>query len=259
MVSLVKELHDKHGIRYLMFDDDNLLLNKNYLFRLLDLLEEAGLRLPFTCQSRVDTISTEKLDRLKKAGCRMIQFGIESGSQTILDAMKKGITVDQIRTAIALTRRAGIRAYGFFILGFPGETESTLQETMNFIKECRFGDVGVFLFTPLPGSEVYTNVRQYGTYTEDWGRMNALDQVVFVPKSLTPEMLVDYSNRCYTACYSRPGQVLSVLKRCSSMAHVKAYLRSIPKVLSRKPGDLSRSHRRRLRERHGDPPQRSRD
>jgi len=232
VVRLVKDLHDTHGIRYLMFDDDNLLLNRTYLFRLLDLLEEAGLRLPFTCQSRVDTLNEEKLRRLKRARCRMIQFGIESGSQRILDAMKKGITTDQIRTAIALTRKAGIRASGFFILGYPGETRDTLEDTVRLIRECRFDDVGVFLFTPLPGSEIYPTAAQYGTYTEDWSRTNALDEVVFVPESLTPEILKDYSARCYKACYGRARQVLSVFRRCTSIAHAKAFLRSIPGVLS---------------------------
>jgi radical SAM superfamily enzyme YgiQ (UPF0313 family) len=230
MVSLIKDLHSKHGIRYLMFDDDNLLLNKNYLFRLLDLLEETGLGIPFTCQSRVDTISEEKLDRLKRARCRMIQFGIESGSQKMLDAMKKGITVEQIRTAIALTRKARIRAAGFFILGYPGETRETLDETVALIRECKFDDVGVFLFTPLPGSEIYGAVGDYGRYEENWSKTNALDQVVFVPHSLSPEILKEYSGLCYKACYFRAGQLISVLKRCSSMAHIWALVESIPQL-----------------------------
>ena len=228
MVSLIKDLHDKHGIRYLMFDDDNLLLNKNYLFQLLDLLEGTGLRIPFSCQSRVDTIDEEKVDRLKRARCRMIQFGIESGSQKMLDAMKKGITVEQIRTAIALTRKARIRAAGFFIVGYPGETRETLEETVSLIRECKFDDVGVFLFTPLPGSEVYGTVSNYGHYEENWSKTNALDQVVFVPHSLSPEVLKEYSDRCYKACYFRAGQLIALLKRCTSKAYVRALARSIP-------------------------------
>jgi len=230
-VELLRTLVETHGIRYLLFDDDNLLLNKKHLFRLLDLMKETGLGLPFTCQSRVDTVDEDRLGRLKEAGCRMILFGIESGSQQILDAMKKGITVEQIREAVALTQKFRIRTQGFFILGYPGETEETMRETVELIRECRFDDVGVFLFSPLPGSEVYSNVARYGRFVEDWSKMNSLDEVVFVPHGLSEEMLKEYSDRCYKACYARPYQALSLLKRCTSPAHLKALASSVPQFL----------------------------
>ena len=230
-VALIERLHKDYGIRYLLFDDDNLLLNKTHLFRLLDLLKASPARMPFTCQSRVDTLDEERLARLKEAGCRVLLYGIESGSQEMLNRMKKGITLEQIRKAISMTRKAGIKAAGFFILGHPGETEQTMQETVKLIKECKFFDVAVFLFTPLPGSEVYGNVREYGTFDEDWEKMNALDEVVFVPHGLTAEKLRHYSDLCYRACYSRLGQVLSIPGRLTSMAHVKAVLKSVPKMM----------------------------
>jgi len=230
-VALLRKLVDTYGIRYLLFDDDNLLLSKKHLFRLLDLMHEQGLRLPFTCQSRVDTVDEERLRRLQEAGCRMILLGIESGSQKILDAMKKGITVEQIREAVALTHKFHIRTQGFFILGYPGETEETMQETVDLIHDCRFDDAGVFLFSPLPGSEVYAGVGEHGVFTEDWSKMNSLDEVVFVPHGLTEEKLKAYSDRCYSACYSRPYQAVSFLRRCSSVAHLKAIVSSVPQLL----------------------------
>jgi radical SAM superfamily enzyme YgiQ (UPF0313 family) len=230
-VALIEKLYEDYGVRYLLFDDDNLLLNKTHLFRLLDLLKASRARLPFTCQSRVDTIDEERLTRLQDAGCRMLLYGIESGSQEMLNRMKKGITIEQIRQAISMTRKAGIKATGFFILGHPGETEQTMQETVKLIKECKFFDVGVFLFTPLPGSEAYHDIREHGTFDENWEKMNALDEVVFVPHGLTTEKLKSYSDLCFKACYSRLGQVLSIPGRLTSMAHVKAVLKSVPKML----------------------------
>jgi len=230
-VALLRDLVDRYGIRYLLFDDDNLLLGKKHLFRLLDLMHERHVRLPFSCQSRVDTVDEERLRRLKEAGCRMILFGVESGSQSILDAMKKGITVEQVRKAIALTRKFRIRTQGFFILGYPGETEETMQQTVQLIHDCRFDDVGVFLFSPLPGSEVYEGVEEHGDFMEDWSKMNSLDEVVFVPNGLTEAQLKEYSDRCYSACYSRSYQALSFLKRCTSFAHMKAIVSSVPQLL----------------------------
>lgn len=231
IAKMVADLKNNHGIRYLLFDDDNLLLNKKHLFELFDLLESQGLKMPFTCQSRIDTIDEEKLARLKKADCRLILYGVESGSQNVLETMKKRITPEQVREAIAMTREAGIKPAGFFILGHPGETEETMKETVQLIKECDFYDVGVFLFTPLPGSEAYVNVEKFGTYTEDWTKTNALDQVVFVPHGLTAEKLMHYSDLCYKACYLRPKQILTAYRRCSSKAHLKAVLHSFKKMV----------------------------
>jgi len=197
IAAMIKELSSKYSIRYIMFDDDNLLLNKERLFRLFELLKECNLRMPFSCQSRVDTIDEEMLTRLKEAGCRQIQFGIESGSQKILDAMKKNITLEQIHRAITMTRKKGIDAMGFFILGYPGETEETLQDTLKLIKKCGFFDIGIAFFTPLPGSTIYQNISEYGAYKEDWEKMNSLDAGYFVPYGLSAEILIVYSNRCY--------------------------------------------------------------
>jgi radical SAM superfamily enzyme YgiQ (UPF0313 family) len=231
IADMVETLRNEHGIRYLLFDDDNLLLNRRHLYRLLDLLEERDLVTPFTCQSRVDTIDEEKLKRLKRADCRMILYGVESGSPKILEAMKKGITTEQVKKAVSMTRAAGIKPAGFFILGYPGETEQTLQETVELIRGSDFFDVAVFLFTPLPGSEAYQDVGQFGEYTEDWERTNALDEVVFVPEGLTEEQLMHYSDLCYKACYLRPKQILTAYQRCSTRAHLRAVLRSLRKMV----------------------------
>ncbi len=230
-VRMIEMLYHEHGIRYLLFDDDNLLLHRGHLHELLDRLMASDVRMPFTCQSRVDTIDPERVSRLKKAGCRMILFGIESGSPQILDAMKKRITVEQIREAIRITKAAGIKTFGFFILGYPGETEETMQETVDLIRELKLWDVGVFLFTPLPGSEAYADIDQFGEFDENWERMNALDEVVFTPTGLDEATLKKYSDRCFSACYMRPGQIFGLPLRCTSMTHFRATMRYLPKMI----------------------------
>ena len=230
IVKLIKELKEKYGIRYLLFDDDNLLVNKKHLFALLDEMEKEKLYIPFTCQSRVDTIDSERLSRLKKAGCKMILFGVESGSQKILNAMKKYITPEKIYQAITATNKVGIKTMGFFIIGYPGETEETLKETVILIKKCRFTDVGVFLFTPLPGSEIYNNINKYGEYTEDWEAMNSYE-ALFVPYGLTAAILKKYFDLYSNACYLRIDQIILMYKRFSSIAHIRATLFYLKKIV----------------------------
>jgi len=231
LISIVKDLYHKHGIRYLLYDDDIFTLSKKHLIEYFDLQKKAGLKIPFTCQSRVDTIDEDALRILRKADCRIICYGVESGSERILRSMKKKINVKQVKRAVKLTKKEGIEASGFFILGYPGETEVTLKETEKCIRESGFNDIGVFLFTPLPGSEIYENVSKHGRYNEDWQITNALDHVVFIPFGLTQDQLLSYSEKCYNACYVSIKQILFLYKRFSSMAHVKATVRSAYKMV----------------------------
>jgi anaerobic magnesium-protoporphyrin IX monomethyl ester cyclase len=234
MMEIIHNLHKQYGVCYLLFDDDNLLIRKDKLFRLLDLIEDSGLGIQFNCQSRVDTITEEVLTRLKRAGCRRVLFGIESGSPDILKAMHKRISTEQIIRAVKMTQSAGLMALGYFILGYPGETKETLEDTVKLIRESTFDDVAVFFFTPLPGSEVYSlvaNNPQLGFYQEDWAKGNSLEHVVYIPAGLNEQILKQYMDKCYSACYLRPRQITGLLRRCPSREHFKAITISVGRML----------------------------
>lgn len=230
-MNLIRNIYFNHGIRFLLFDDDNLLLNKKYCSSLLKMMKEAEFHMPFTCQSRVDTIDEENLLLLKSAGCFKIMYGIESGSPKILNRMRKRIGLDQVRKAISLTKKAGILPSGFFIIGYPGETIETLEETVKLIRECDFFDIVVLLFAPLPGSEIYEDIHRWGTYDENWEKTNSIDQSTFLPAGLSTDILMKYMSRCYTACLLKPRQLFSMHKRFSSRAHLKALMSSLHVVL----------------------------
>jgi radical SAM superfamily enzyme YgiQ (UPF0313 family) len=146
--------------------------------------------------------------------------------------MQKNISPGQARRAVKLIKNHGIKTTGYFILGFPGETPETLEKTLTFIRTIFLDDVGVFLFTPLPGSEIYQTVTQFGDYTEDWALANSLDKVVFIPHGLTKEVLLDYADKCYNACYIRPYQVIPILKRLAKPFLFRAVIQILPKMLS---------------------------
>jgi len=224
ILSMIRELRHKYGIRYLVFDDDNLLLNKKHLIDFLEIFKKSDSWMPFSCQSRVDTIDDERLKHLKEAGCRHILFGVESGSQRMLDAMNKGITTDQIRKAIDLTRKSGIETTGYFIIGYPGETEETLKDTVELIKKCNLDNVSAYLFTPLPGSAAYKDIDK-STYVEDWEKMNSFDNIVFIPHGLTADKLKEYQSRYFNICYMRINQVLHIGRRIKTMTHFKAIVK----------------------------------
>jgi len=225
VVRMLRNLRDEHNIRYIVFDDDNFTTNRAYLLDLLRHMVKSKVHLPFSCLSRVDTVDPALLKDLRRAGCRRIMYGIESGSQRMLDAMNKGITLDQVRTAIAATKAVGIKTYGYIMLGFPGETECSMAETVAFVRELKLFDVGCQPFVPPVGSAIYQNIHSHGTFTEDWDTLGAAGEVPFVAHGLSRALILDYVDQCYRACYNRAYQYLTLHRRIRSLRQLKLVLK----------------------------------
>jgi radical SAM superfamily enzyme YgiQ (UPF0313 family) len=107
-------------------------------------------------------LTQERAKILYESGCRTLCFGIESGSQKMLDLMKKDITVEENLKAIKIAQEANLTTIGYFILGFPGETKQTIQESIDFIKRSNVDQAQFYTFTPLPGCEVYKYPERFG-------------------------------------------------------------------------------------------------
>jgi radical SAM superfamily enzyme YgiQ (UPF0313 family) len=128
--------------------------------------------IPFECLSRANLMDEELARRLKEAGCFRIHFGAESGSQRVLDAMHKGVTVSQIRQAAELCRRLGIETYFYMMVGYPGEEWDDLKLSMKLLRETRPDVFSTTIAYPLPGTEFYEQVRDRmaleGNSMPDW-------------------------------------------------------------------------------------------
>jgi hypothetical protein len=124
--------------------------------------------------ARVDTVDPLLLRRLKEAGCTMICFGLESGNQEILDLAHKRITLEKVRRAVELSKDAGISPFGSFILGLPGETRETLEETLAFAQSLGV-PYGFHLLAPFPGTKIRERASEYGIkiLTDDWSLYDA--------------------------------------------------------------------------------------
>jgi anaerobic magnesium-protoporphyrin IX monomethyl ester cyclase len=123
---------------------------------------------PFECLSRVELMDEEIVRLLKEAGCVRIAFGAESGSQKVLDAMKKGTRVEQIGRAADLCRQAGIETYFYLMLGYPGEEWADIRETVKLLKDTRPNQFSSTVAYPLPGTEFYEEVQHRLLDTPDW-------------------------------------------------------------------------------------------
>jgi len=131
-VKVVDEMESlaAYGFNQINLADDLFTANAGHCTAVCDEIMKRGLTVKWTSFARVDTVSLTVLEKMKTAGCTAVSFGVETGSPTILKTIRKGITLDQVIAAVNLCTRAGLQPYASFILGLPGETEQTLQETL---------------------------------------------------------------------------------------------------------------------------------
>jgi len=135
--------------------DDTFTIKKERVVEFCRKLRESGLNLKWGCQARVNFFNKEEAAELKRSGCLQVDFGVESGSQRVLDSLKKGITVEQAKNVFRICKEHKLRALATFMIGTPGETIEDIQETKELLKEIKPDYAGFFFTTPYPGTELY--------------------------------------------------------------------------------------------------------
>jgi len=216
---IVRELIllDRLDVHNILFMADLFTYDRKYVLLLCDLIIKQGLNIRWVCNSRVDTIDREMAVKMKAAGCWLVAFGIESGSQSVLDACRKGAKVESARTAIEMMDSVGIKTWGYFILGLPEETQSTLLETIALSKSLPL-DIALFhTAVPYPGTQFYFQSIDEGWLTTvDWSDFDMNDSVVVSYPQLDKQVILKYVKRAYREFYLRPGQIWRLLKMLSS-------------------------------------------
>jgi anaerobic magnesium-protoporphyrin IX monomethyl ester cyclase len=156
----LKWLKDTYGPDHIWFMDDILGLKPGWLEHFARQVEADKALTPFKCLNRADLLlRAGEVEALRRSGCSMVWIGAESGSQKVLDAMDKGIRVEQIREAAHRLHDAGIRVGFFLQFGYPGETMEDIRKTMQMVRDVRPDDIGISVSYPLPGTRFYESVR----------------------------------------------------------------------------------------------------
>jgi anaerobic magnesium-protoporphyrin IX monomethyl ester cyclase len=156
--NIVAELHqlvEQYDVRNFYFMDDLFTINVQRLEAILDHFIAQDLNIRWRCLARVDRVDPQLLAKMYRAGCRQIHFGIESGNPGILKRTAKHINLDQVRQAVQWTEDAGIMSQGYFILGLPGDTEETMNETIEFAASLPLSEAMFSIATPFPGTELW--------------------------------------------------------------------------------------------------------
>lgn len=159
VVSEIKHVIKKYSRRHFLFYDDNFALSRDRLYPLCE--ELAKMNIIFRCNGNTRYNTYKDYTKLYKAGCREIAFGIESGSQKILDIMNKGVTVEQNKRAIIDAKKAGLLVKAYLMIGSPGESQETVEETKRFIIETDPDQFTLFTFVPFPGCDIWEHPEEY--------------------------------------------------------------------------------------------------
>jgi radical SAM superfamily enzyme YgiQ (UPF0313 family) len=158
----------RYGVQHIWFGDDVFALNQHWVQQFAEEVTKRDAAIPFKIQSRADLMSEHTVQYLKAAGCAEIWMGVESGAQTVLNAMDKGLSLSSVIAARHRLKETGIRACYFLQFGYPGETWAELQETIAFVRETRPDDIGISLSYPLPGTVFYEQVRTQLGQKRNW-------------------------------------------------------------------------------------------
>ncbi|MFB3895469.1 MAG: radical SAM protein [bacterium] len=221
----VEECVTKFGIKNFLFNADTFTWNKDWVIELCQKLVAMNLGIRWGANSRVDTVEPEMLQWMKRAGCWVVGYGIESGNQDILNKMKKGITLDKIRTAIKLTKAAKLKTHAFYVLGLPWETEATIKDTIRFAKEL---DTSFFDFNiayPLPGTELNDIVQRENLLVISDASQASYAMPAVRSQTLSPEQLAKYRKSALWQLYLRPTYIFRTLLTAGSPRIMVNYLR----------------------------------
>ena len=164
----IEELKNKYKIEAIKATEDVFTHNLEWVNEFCDKIIERKLDIKWDCQSRVNApaINLETLKKMRKAGCIQMEFGVESGSQKILNVIKKGVIVEQTIKAFDLCRKAGIRSMANFIIGHPYETYEDIEKTKELARRIKADYPEFFISTPLPGTEMYEMAKKNGWLRE---------------------------------------------------------------------------------------------
>jgi len=213
VVDELEFLNKTYGADQFTFYDDTFTVNQPKTAKICDEIRNRKLKIEWDCETRVDMVTKELLLKMRKAGCIAIWFGVESGSQRIIDAMEKGFSIAQATRAFKWAKEAGLLTVAGVILGFPGETKETAWETIKLVEKINPDDVGYYIATPYPGTPMYDFVKEKG-----WLKITDFDKYdtatpIFELPTLSMQELREIREEAFQRFYLRPTYVLHMFAK----------------------------------------------
>lgn len=231
IVEEIKYLMENYRIKEVCFFDDLLTGIRENVEKMCSILIEKNIEISWSCFTRVNHVEEQLFTKMKKAGCHTVLFGVESGNQGILDKMRKGITLEQVKKAVEICKKIGLETRASYIFGAIGDTKETMQETMNFALNLGTDHAIFTIMTPYPGTEVWkealrnikNSIKNKKETDEKWKIDQNYDnyigeRVTLEIPSANPEDIQKIYDSAYKRFYLRPGYAL---KRIAKMRNLE--------------------------------------
>jgi len=213
VVDELEFLHNTYGADQFTFYDDTFTVDQSRVQKICREIRNRKLRITWDCGTRVDMVTKDLLQKMRKAGCIAVWLGVESGSQRVVDAMGKGFTPEKTKKTFKLAKEAGIMTIASVILGFPGETPETAWETIKLVEEINPDDIGYYVATPYPGTPMADYVKKMG-----WLKVTDFDKYdtatpIFELPTLSMKELREIREQAFQRFYLRPTYVLHMFAK----------------------------------------------
>ncbi len=234
VIEEMAECYYRFNIRDIDFYDSIFTVDKKRTIELCQKMREKKLDFTWTIRTHVNYVDKELLKEMSASGCRMIMYGIESADQSILKNLKRpNISASQIKDTVGLTKKAGILSFGFFMLGAPGETHSTIDNTLRFSKKLGLDFVQFSKLTIIPGTQLYKD--HLSNYKEDYWRnfiLNSNQKIPIVVKTqLSFDLLMRYVKKGNLSFYLNPLQIITIALKLKSFRQLINYIKSGVNIL----------------------------
>ena len=216
----------KLGIDNVMMYADLFTVNREQVMGICQAMIDENINMKWMCNSRVDYVDEEMLSMMGKAGCHMISWGIESGSEAVLKRARKGANPAKAAQSLRWAKNAGIKNFGYFIIGLPGETEETIQQTIAFSKTLPLNVAIFHIAAPYPGTPFFYDVVENGWFRPgtNWEEVDMDGSTVldYPDAGLTAERLEYWQKRATREWALRPAPILTIIRGLNTWAGFKS-------------------------------------
>lgn len=223
VVAEIERLKKDHGVQEIHFMDDALTLDRRYAQSLFEAVIRSGVKIDWAVPNgvRLDCLDAETLQLMERSGCYSVAVGIESGSQRILDRMKKQLDLEEIRRQVALVRSTtSIRMTGFFIIGYPGETPEDMDATIRFACGLPLHRANFFNYIPFPGGPMYKELKAAGLVRPDHYDEHTIYSISYVSEGLSYNIIKHYLRKSNLRFYLRPSILWGLTKEIRAASQI---------------------------------------
>lgn len=232
VVDEVEHCIKRYKLKSFKFFDDTFTCDKRHVKAVCDELIKRGIKTPWICNARVDTLDEETMRLMRKSGCYLFKIGVESGNQEILDWTKKGTNLEQVRSFFKLMKKTRIQSFASFMIGYPQETKETIKQTFQLAKEIQPDMCQFVILQPLPGTELWDWMQERGMIPKklDWSSYMTGEgyvDLVFKHPRFSQDELHKICSKLWSGYYMRPKYIL---KRLAKPGEWKRNIKGVKKI-----------------------------